>query len=292
MSYALTPDYAAQCGTVAKKTPDSFEESFNQLKKVLTEHACTLEKLRIRLEEGTNGLSRNEELATKCQESISAIDTTFKNSLDIQVGITLPSQAAMQTSTYVNNNRAFELVSSMEELENFPLIENPANHYEAKLTRMKSDHESLTRLEKYKTTTSVLEGYTKFRRAIFNASHEEADEEMPDIELYVQGEDDELVVERAAVSYKCPLSRTWLVDPVTSSKCGHSFSRAAILEVFQTNLRSQAETGVIKCPVGACKHQYAIRDLKMAPELAKKADAQRRREAQQTQLAQSELDVI
>ena len=45
-----------------------------------------------------------------------------------------------------------------------------------------------------------------------------------------EDEDEDIVLGQVQRSFKCPLTRKYLEDPVTSAVCKHSYSRAAILE--------------------------------------------------------------
>ena len=45
-----------------------------------------------------------------------------------------------------------------------------------------------------------------------------------------EDEDEDIVLGQVQRSFKCPLTRKYLEDPVTSAVCKHSYSRVAILE--------------------------------------------------------------
>lgn len=55
---------------------------------------------------------------------------------------------------------------------------------------------------------------------------------------------DEVEVEGGTIELVCPLSRVEFVDPVKSSKCGHTFSRALITEYLE---------GQDRCPIAGCE---------------------------------------
>lgn len=294
-TYVLASRFLAHSDRISHAKPDALITSSARVRKSLTEHAKVLERLRARLEYGTSGLDQNNELANECQKSIDLVDSTFLSTLDMVVSTTAPLEAAVQTGQYAASKSCTVTVSTFEDLQDYPTMDGLAQYYETRKNANQADLAKLTKLERYRSQRTVMDFYEKFRRAIFTEAHDEADEEMPDIEALIAGnqdEDEEMVVERAGVSYKCPVSRTWLENPVTSKVCGHSFSYAAILDVFKNKLGHKYNTDPIKCPVGACSKSFYLDDLQRAPDLAVRAQTQRRRELHQTQRAHSELDVL
>lgn len=107
-------------------------------------------------------------------------------------------------------------------------------------------------------------------------------------------DDDEVEMGGVTQDYKCPLTLTPLVDPVTSlallhscfvcpltvhslrNVCGHSFSEAAIRESFRS-----ARGGSIKCPASGCTRSFTLANCKPDKELAKKVKAWERRARRQ-----------
>lgn len=71
-------------------------------------------------------------------------------------------------------------------------------------------------------------------------------------------QDDDIVMERATISIKCPLTFLPFKDPYTSSKCPHTFERTAILELIRksaTRLGGGSSRGgerAVICPVTGC----------------------------------------
>ena len=59
-----------------------------------------------------------------------------------------------------------------------------------------------------------------------------------------EDEDDDIVLGQVQRSFKCPLTRKYLEDPVTSAVCKHSYSRAAILEHIRKSAGKRYATTV------------------------------------------------
>ncbi|KAJ1730216.1 hypothetical protein LPJ72_004579 [Coemansia sp. Benny D160-2] len=104
--------------------------------------------------------------------------------------------------------------------------------------------------------------YRDFRQQIWDTNHE--GEAMPAGALFGAGgnsggeeaeDDGDLVISGARLTYRCPLTATWLIDPVTSKTCGHSFSNTAITDY----LRSKG--GSCVCPSVGCRSTVGLRDL-------------------------------
>jgi hypothetical protein len=86
-------------------------------------------------------------------------------------------------------------------------------------------------------------------------------------------DDDDIQIQRTKTSTKCPLTLREFKDPVTSSKCKHSFEASAIMEMIQLSSetvggqparRGAGATGgekAVRCPVASCNHMLTKNDL-------------------------------
>ncbi|KAJ2214522.1 hypothetical protein EV179_002927 [Coemansia sp. RSA 487] len=127
--------------------------------------------------------------------------------------------------------------------------------YTANRTRSLQKYSSLSDNRKYGNNAK----YRNFRQQIWDIKHE--GEPMPSLFSGTdQGrddddEDEDLVIAGARMNYKCPLTASWLTDPVTSKVCKHSFSNTAITDYIRSN------GGSYPCPVGGCRHRIRLQDL-------------------------------
>ncbi|ODQ64622.1 hypothetical protein NADFUDRAFT_66707 [Nadsonia fulvescens var. elongata DSM 6958] len=70
-------------------------------------------------------------------------------------------------------------------------------------------------------------------------------------------EDDDIETAGAKISLYCPISKALLINPVTSTVCGHSYSKQNI-----NDLCAQDQTrGSFRCPVGGCDRVLTKRQL-------------------------------
>ena len=108
---------------------------------------------------------------------------------------------------------------------------------------------------------------------------------------------DDIAIERERISLKCPLTLLPYRDPVTSTKCPHSFEREAIENMisrspYQT-LPSASGSGTrrvraVKCPV--CSMTFSADDLRSDPVLlrrVRRAEEKMAREAEGEQMGES-----
>ncbi|CAG8106458.1 unnamed protein product [Penicillium salamii] len=105
-------------------------------------------------------------------------------------------------------------------------------------------------------------------------------------------DDDEIAIQRERVSLKCPLTLLPFEDPVTSTKCPHSFEREAIENMINSSRttvappdsrRGQGRVKYIKCPV--CATPLCGHDLRPDPVLLRKV-----RRAQELEEREAEDD--
>ncbi|KZT12066.1 uncharacterized protein LAESUDRAFT_720043 [Laetiporus sulphureus 93-53] len=153
-------------------------------------------------------------------------------------------------------------------------IANIVDLYEEEVKRKVGNYNSKTSRQKYAKS----EEYITFKSAIYEVQN--PDQAMPPITEFIPKEDedesdddDDLIVGGVTQDYKCPLTLTILVDPLTSDKCGHSFSASAIRDYLGTSRNARKE-----CPSSGCKKMICLGDLRPNKELAKKAKDAARRE--------------
>ncbi|KAJ5173227.1 hypothetical protein N7492_005820 [Penicillium capsulatum] len=103
---------------------------------------------------------------------------------------------------------------------------------------------------------------------------------------------DDIAIERERISLKCPLTLLPFRDPVTSTKCPHSFEREAITNMIsrgtyhsvpQASGHGSRRARAVKCPV--CSILLSADDLRTDPVLARRV---RRAEEQLARAAEDE----
>ncbi|KAI8084903.1 zinc-finger of the MIZ type in Nse subunit-domain-containing protein, partial [Halteromyces radiatus] len=129
-------------------------------------------------------------------------------------------------------------------------IGNGLDHYNEAWGKEKQRYDGLADKDKYHRH----EKYNEFKQLVWNVKH-------PDIPMPSLGEmennhgdnDDELIVAATKKSLKCPLTTTWLVEPMTSKSCKHTFSKDAIFGMIK---RSNGQ--IVECPVPGCRQALGM----------------------------------
>ncbi|EPQ54656.1 hypothetical protein GLOTRDRAFT_130007 [Gloeophyllum trabeum ATCC 11539] len=155
-------------------------------------------------------------------------------------------------------------------------IDDVMSRYEENLAANIDEYKAKTSRQKY----GKHQAYVDFRQRIFEV--QQPGQAMPPINDFLPKEDgddsdddDEIEIGGMTQDYKCPLTLTILVNPLTSKHCHHSFSAEAI--------RDYLKRGPKTCPAAGCKQQLTLDDLEEDKDLARRAQAAARREARREQ---------
>ncbi|WVQ96866.1 hypothetical protein IAU59_003973 [Kwoniella sp. CBS 9459] len=156
--------------------------------------------------------------------------------------------------------------------EEFSEIEST---YEKEVQVREKEYVKRSQWAKYKD----VEDYQTFRSGLWEINHPNS--ACPPVSAFLEkgenddSDDDDIDVGGATQNYRCPITLSLYVDAVTSSKCGHSYSREAITSVIQNSKRGRRPA---KCPVTGCSKVLDVSDLKANPSLQKRADEFQRRQ--------------
>ncbi|TBU43587.1 hypothetical protein BD309DRAFT_864000 [Dichomitus squalens] len=165
-------------------------------------------------------------------------------------------------------------------------IAGVAEAYEKGVQEKVRTYKAKTSRQKYAKS----DNYTKFKQAVYEVHN--PDTAMPplvDLIPREEGDDsddeDDVQIGGITQDYKCPLTLTHLIDPLTSKLCGHSYSAAAIREYLGKGGRKE-------CPATGCKKMLALSDLEADPALAKRAKEAARRERARESDEDDDAEVI
>jgi len=195
-------------------------------------------------------------------------------------------------------------------------ITAPSGTFKSKLDKRKDDWQSLSLTTRY----SKHNDYIGFKGIVHDAVHGDDGTPLPpatkwftelegrgspipgtQLQPSVSGNnpedesDDDIAIAREIISTKCPILLTELVDPVTSTKCPHTYERRAIMDLLSKSredvnrhpLRGRHDINrvdkALECPVPGCKMMLVADNLRVNPVLARKIKrlqaAKRRAEA-------------
>ncbi|WVF69367.1 hypothetical protein IAT40_004143 [Kwoniella sp. CBS 6097] len=222
-----------------------------------------LKQVDVRVEEGLEQLKDAAiaiEDAKQDDPTIREIETSLFRGYDQRHMLKIKIEVVGQISERLRGN------------EEFSEIENT---YEKEVQVREKEYVKKSQWAKYKD----IEDYQTFRSNLWEINHPNS--ACPPISNFLErgeddeSDDDEIDFGGATQNYRCPLTLSLYVDAVTSSKCGHSFSKAAIISNIENNKKARRPP---KCPVTGCNKELEKADLKANPALQKRADEFERRQ--------------
>ncbi|KAH7921912.1 hypothetical protein BV22DRAFT_1038079 [Leucogyrophana mollusca] len=151
-------------------------------------------------------------------------------------------------------------------------IEGAMEVYEKDVKQRLNEFRHKTTRQKYAPS----EIYTQFKQGIFEVQNPgiaipPINDFIPKEDGDVSDDDDEMEMGGVTQDFKCPITLTMLVNPMTSSVCGHSFSGEAIRDYLK------GTRGKKGCPAAGCRQQIGVSDLKPDKDLEKRVKIAARR---------------
>ncbi|WVR06268.1 hypothetical protein IAU60_003298 [Kwoniella sp. DSM 27419] len=161
----------------------------------------------------------------------------------------------------------------IKELREDTAFENIGQEYEEEATLREKAYNGQSQWAKYRNVKE----YADFRVALWEINHQTA---CPPASTFLdrgendESDDDDIDIGGATQNYRCPLTLTLFENATTSTKCGHNYSRDAIMDLIETSRKAKRAA---KCPVTGCPAVLSKADLKPNPTLQKRADESERR---------------
>ncbi|KAI9475463.1 MAG: zinc-finger of the MIZ type in Nse subunit-domain-containing protein [Benjaminiella poitrasii] len=181
-----------------------------------------------------------QNITLAAQDREEANDTEAVNNLDLKLRnlIDLEARLDLQKRTISTMN---------DRIYQGEKIKDPVEYYK-KLNSELATQLPQTEESKYFTNQK----YISFKQHLWSINHPY--EAMPS--LTTNNDDDDIVMGPTKISLKCPITTTWFEEPMTSSTCKHTFSKAAIYNLLRSS-------NAIACPIPGCsryiqrQHLYA-----------------------------------
>ncbi|KAJ7644044.1 hypothetical protein FB45DRAFT_896753, partial [Roridomyces roridus] len=195
----------------------------------------------------------------EAEDGLAELDRVMKSLLDVQ--------AVMQGHNKV-------LTDLIQSIATGTPMTNAKEQYLLLVDGMNAEYDGKTTRQKYAKNDQ----YVDFKEAIYSVDHDGS--AMPPITDFIPREDgdesdddDDVVMGGVTQDLNCPLMRTLLKDPLTSTVCSHSFSGHALREFFGN------KRGAISCPATGCNKSFTLAQCKPNPNLARKVKDHERRQA-------------
>ncbi|KAF2624600.1 hypothetical protein BU25DRAFT_413502 [Macroventuria anomochaeta] len=100
-------------------------------------------------------------------------------------------------------------------------------------------------------------------------------------------DEDDLVMDKATISTKCPITFQQFKEPYSSNKCPHTFEKNAILGMIRTSGSHFGRGGArsVACPIPGCDQvDSSAEDLRSDPILVRKIKRMQRAELEESQM--------
>ncbi|KAH7397330.1 zinc-finger of the MIZ type in Nse subunit-domain-containing protein [Pyrenochaeta sp. MPI-SDFR-AT-0127] len=182
--------------------------------------------------------------------------------------------------------------------------------FTARMQRQKDTYTSLSLIARYARNNN----YRDFKRIVHDAKfgdsgptlgHEdtwftETGSPAPGITDSTQrgdfDDDDDIVVDKATISTRCPITFQQFKEPYTSTKCPHTFEKNAILDMIRSSTMRVGGSGRlgapgIACPVTGCAQILTAADLRADPILIRKIKRMQQAEAEEAEESSDEEEI-
>ncbi|KAK0464677.1 zinc-finger of the MIZ type in Nse subunit-domain-containing protein [Desarmillaria tabescens] len=228
-----------------------------------------------------NGLSRDWTLMTgKIQEHCGAIDRVAEAILEHgkkEVAEKDLGDIELLVKGFIDIEAEMQFHSGAlddihEKLSKGETICDAIPRYNTGVLKRSQEYSAKTTRQKYAKN----ERYKTFKQAVYEVDH--LNEPMPPMTELIAREsgdesddDDDIEVGGVTQDYKCPITLRVIEEPYTSKICSHSFSKAAIQEMFKN------ERSAKKCPASGCRASFRLVDCVPNKDLERKIKAYERR---------------
>ena len=258
------------------ETEDNIEQSLNELRD-------KVERMTQRMDESMRKIIDGQHSVQSIKDSIAHTATDTRANASTQASTQqAPTQRRRRPGVEVDDDED-------EEDEDFEPT-NPAAATQAQPTPIETFRSKIEdakpRYQSYSLATRYADNndYRDFRRVVHDAKHpsgdvplahhsewfEEGNAPAPGVTTRARSNPDEedhddIAISRATISTKCPLTLQEFKNPLTSSKCPHSFEADAIRSLLQSSVNREGgrPTGqrIVQCPVPGCSQWLSPNDL-------------------------------
>ncbi|WVQ73179.1 hypothetical protein IAR50_002743 [Cryptococcus sp. DSM 104548] len=192
--------------------------------------------------------------------AIKNVEASLLKAFDQRVILRIRAEALDQLARHLLDGREYANIQAEYEKLSGPRIQ---------------EYQSKSQYAKFKKDRE----YADYKGELWARAHETA---CPPISTFLTkgpndeaDSDDDIDIGGQTQNYRCPITLTLYQDAVTSSKCNHTYSKDAIINLITNSQRSKT---VAKCPVTGCSIAISKADLQDNPALQKRANAFARRQ--------------
>jgi hypothetical protein len=225
-----------------------------------------LAALKEKVDQMTSRMEENTRLAIDGEQTIQDMDHALTFAAQTSHGARSGHQRSTQQNSFDPTLPGATEDDSQETLTVGP---GPSALFKQQIDHRKLQYSSLTMETRYAEHNE----YIGFKRSIHDGMYPGGEVPMPASNRWFreggspapgtaaaqQGEDsdEDVAISGEKISTKCPLTLMEFVDPITSTKCPHTFEKNAILEMIRG-----APGRKVTCPVPGCR---VVRSIQLIP---------------------------
>ncbi|KAF2139456.1 uncharacterized protein K452DRAFT_310867 [Aplosporella prunicola CBS 121167] len=205
------------------------------------------------------------------QETVKTLEETLRHVKQQAANNATASQRVTQTQRHRDDDDASEFDPT---LPGTAQVVIPSSLFKQRVQSERAHYQALSLATRYAHHND----YKSFKRHVHEASYPEetappmppehtwfpsAGPPAPGTALDAAGDDsdDDIAIAMERISTKCPLTLQEFREPVMSTKCPHTFEKAAILDMIQRSGPRGRGPRAAPCPVSGCSEILTERDL-------------------------------
>ena len=273
-------DHAEYMGRRQKKwdAGKSLEDKEDE-ERIMVELQTNVDEATVKLEESMRAVIDSGVAAQRIEDALEWLRTNAPARLAEEYETQMTQRETQrQSQTQAASQQARSQSRNDEEMDDGPTpgptplegsrvaLTGASELFAARMQREKDTYTSLSHTTRYARNND----YRDFKRTVHDAKfgddgpvlgHEdtwftESGSPAPGITDTTQrgefDDDDDIVVDRATVSTRCPITYQQFKDPYSSNKCPHTFEKNAILDMIRKGPHKVDGQKAVECPVNGC----------------------------------------
>ncbi|RYO41340.1 hypothetical protein AA0111_g994 [Alternaria arborescens] len=265
--------------------------------RVMAELQANVDEATIKLEESMRAVIDSEIAAQRIEEALEWLRSNAPAQLAEEYETQMTQRENQrQTQTQAASQRAHARDRDVDEMDDGPTpgptpldgsrvaLTGASELFAARIQREKDAYTARSHTSRYARNND----YRDFKRTVHDAKfgddgpvlgHEdtwftESGSPAPGITDTTQrgefDDDDDIVVDRATVSTRCPITYQQFKEPYSSNKCPHTFEKNAILDMIRKGPHRVDGQKAVECPVNGCDKMLTANDVRTDPILVRR----------------------
>ncbi|KAG9187534.1 E3 SUMO-protein ligase NSE2 [Alternaria panax] len=265
--------------------------------RIMAELQANVDEATIKLEESMRAVIDSDVAAQRIEEALEWLRSNAPARLAEEYETQMTQRETQrQTQTQAASQRAHARDGDDGEMDDGPTpgptpldgsriaLTGVSELFATRIQREKDDYTSRSHTARYARNND----YRDFKRTVHDAKfgddgpvlgHEdtwftESGSPAPGITNTTQrgefDDEDDIVMDRATVSTRCPITYQQFKEPYSSNKCPHTFEKNAILDMIRKGPHRVDGQKAVECPVNGCDKMLTLNDVRTDTILVRK----------------------